>query len=369
MTQPAAIDRTPEVTAFAEHAVWSGVHSSETAAWLELRKELTTASDVAAIMGEDPDRSALEVYVDKRTEYVPEKIPPWDPRAVGRVLEQPLLAEVAHYRGWQYRAGGYLLRSRRLPFLGATLDAEVERGDGVWCDFEGKTTELVGDWDEETGQMPKRVLIQVQTQLLVTGAELAIVFALLRRYRPVQIPIYPSPALHEVIAEYAEAFMERVRNLDPPQPDASQSSRRALSRLYPAEDGAIVDLPPDAIEWTREYQEVTATLRELESKKRHLQSLLKASIGNATFGLLPEPVGNKRCWRWQTQERERYEVEETSSRVLLALKNPPQGARVGQHAPTEANNPLQSALRASVEPESTEPAAPIRFTRRKRSRR
>jgi predicted phage-related endonuclease len=308
------------------------------------------------------------VYVDKRVEAPAEgRLPLKDPRFWGNVMEQPMLRAVAEYHGWKYRPGGALLKSRKHPLLGATIDAEIDRGDGVWCDFEGKTTELMGDWDEETGQLPTRVVLQVQTQLLVTGAEVAVVFALLRRYKPVQITVYPRPELHEVIVQYAEWFMDLVARGERPPADGSEAARRALHKLFPVDDGTIVDLPPEAIGWTSEYQDVCEQLRELEARKRFLQNQLKDAIGSAKYGLLSEPVGNKSVWRWQTQKRVSYEVEESEQRVLLAMKDPPQGARVGRHP--QLSTPLEDSLRASLE-EDEEPAKVIRLgAKRRRSRR
>lgn len=359
-------DRTPEVTAFADAAEWTGVRDDDREAWLALRSTMLTASDVGAILGEDEHRSALDVYVDKVTERkAQEVIALDDARFWGKVLEQPVLKAVADFYGWKYRRGGALLKSRRFPFLGATLDAEVERGDDAWLDFEGKTTRIPKGWDEESGSLPTRVLIQVQAQLLVTGAPLAIVFALLQGSRPCRIEVEPSAEFHALIAEEGEAFMERVHALNPPDPDGKDATRRALDRLYPKDDGSFVRLPPEAVVWTSEYQAVGAQIRALERRKEHVAQLLKNSIGAATFGLLPEPIGGKSCWRWTVQKRDGYVVEPSESRVLLALKEPPTSAPAPRLA-APANDTLLSQLAASAEGE----AAKIRISKqRRRSRR
>src|SRR5690606_33404021 len=204
-------ERTHEVTSFHEAAEWTGVRNDDRTAWLALRREMVTASDVAAIMGEDTYRTAPDDYVDRippRPE--PDVIGLDDPRFWGTVLEQPVLRAVAAYYGWGCREGGALLRSRKYPWLGATLDAEVDRHDGNgWSDFEGKTTRIARDWTEGEGALPTRVLIQVQSQLLVTGSPTALVFALLQGARPCQIEIEPMDEFHRVILEATEEFMDR----------------------------------------------------------------------------------------------------------------------------------------------------------------
>jgi putative phage-type endonuclease len=332
-------------------------------AWLAARKTIVTASDMAAIVGEDPHRSALDVFIDKLTPPQDEILTLDDPRFWGRVMEQPMLQAVARYRGWKYRKGGALLRSRKYPMLGATLDAEVDTGDGIWIDLEGKTTRLPRGWDEETGELPPRVLVQVQVQLLVTGAPLAIVFALLQGCRPVQIPIRPSLKYHEVLVERAEEFMGMVKAGTPPVPDGSMRAGRALDRLYQHENGSIVALPEESIEWTRKYQEISGQLRVLERRKAYYQQLLKHSMGPATYGVLPDQVGGKRCWRWETQQVPAYEVAEREKRVLMALKLPPPGAPRHPALPPANDTSLTKQLEESIEREEI---PNIRFGRRRK---
>jgi putative phage-type endonuclease len=357
-------DPTPYVTAFHAHAEFTGVRANDRDAWLAMRGTMLTASDVAAILGEDEHRSALDVYVDKVTPRKGKEILGLDdPRFWGNVLEQPVLRAVADFYGWQYRAGGCLLRSRKHPFLGATLDAEIDRNDGIgWIDFEGKTTRIPRGWDEESGDLPTRVLIQVQAQLLVTGAPCALVFALLQGSRPVRIPVEPDADFHALMVEEGERFMEAVRSLAPPDPDGKPGARKALDRLYPHEDGSTVDLPEEALVWTREYQAVSANMRALERRKEQLAQQLKSRIGAATYGLLPEPVGGKSCWRWETEKRDAYTVEASESRKLLALKEPPESGARRLSGP--ANDTFMQSLEASVR----EPAEKIRFGKPRRTR-
>src|SRR5690606_13496614 len=151
-------------------------------------------------------------------------------------------------------------------------------------------------WDEETGQLPTRVLIQAQTQLLVTGAPVAVVFAWLRRWKTATIEVLPSPELHAIIREYVERFLELVRAETPPPVDGRKSTTQAISRLFAAEDGTAVRLPPDAANWTREINELKAQQKELETRENELKNLLRSHIGHATFGVLGEEVDGARCW-------------------------------------------------------------------------
>lgn len=317
---------TSEVTAFGTSAEWTGVRSSEREKWLGMRHTMLTASDVACILGFGR-RSAYAVYVDKitpRTEE-PEKLELTDPRLWGSALEQPILRTVAGHYGWDYREGGALLRSRAYPWLGATLDAEIDRHDGRgWVDLEGKTSRVTKEWDESERDVPVEVLIQVQSQLLVCGAPMGVVFALLLGSRPCQVDIEPDFELHRLIAEESERFMQQVRTLTPPDVDGHETTKQALSRQYPLDDGSVIQLPTEALDWTRELREIAAQQKELAARESEIKNRLRACIGNATIGVMPDDVDGKRFWRWQLQERKEHTVRASSSRVLLSVKNGPE---------------------------------------------
>lgn len=322
-------DRTHEVTAFVEHAVWTGVTDSERAKWLEMRNTMLTASDIAAVLGEDPYRSPLDVYVAKVMPQEPDAdIGLDDPRFWGHVLEQPILKAVAQYYAWQYRRGGALLRSRRWPHLGCTLDAEIDRGSG-WIPLEGKTTRVPRGWSQEEGELPTRVLLQTQQQLAVTGAPHELVFALLQGSRPVQIEVEPSPELHEIMAQAAEELLERVQRLDPPP--AGARDRAALAKLYPEDTGEIVELSDEVAEWTRELQELSAQRLEIEGREDTLKNRIRQLLGEATFGVLPVEIGGKSVWKCALEHRSEKIISASSSRVLRSVKGLPK-AKKGQRS-------------------------------------
>ncbi len=309
------------ITHFDEHAEFTGVRDDDREGWLALRKTMLTASDAAALFGVDPRKDALTVYADKVTERkAPEDVGIDSPMWWGKVLEQPILSSVAAYHGWDYHRGGALLRSRKHPWLGCTLDAEFDRGQG-WEDMEGKTSQVPMGWDEDAGEMPTKILIQVQHQLLVTGAQRALVFALLQGARPCMIDVDPSPSFHARLIEVSEEFMDRVKRLD--APDVTWKSKTALERLYPKEEGHTVNLPDKALIWTRQLQKISETEGRLKKRSDELKNELRKSIGDATFGLLPDAVGGKSCWKWCVEHKDEYVVRAQDNRILRALKEHP----------------------------------------------
>jgi len=291
-------DRTSEVTSFGDACYWSGVTDSDRPAWLERRRSLLTASETAAVLGEDTRSSAFKVYWDKVQPGESLEFGIESPAFWGRILEGPILTAVADYYGWEHRRGGALLISRKYPWLGATLDYEIDRGLGHKEPFEGKTTAFMlrGDWNELTGDMPNRVVLQVQHQLLVTQAESAAVFCLVGGQGACLIDVEPEPELHTIIVEESERFLDMVkRRLEPP-PGPNDTS--TLDRIYPDRGNGIVKLGKAEVEWAREVMQLSEEIKLRTSRKKSLLNAIKRSIGNATWGRLPEPVGGASWMKW-----------------------------------------------------------------------
>lgn len=350
-------DLTHTVTHFSGAAEWTGVTDGDRIAWLAMRQTMVTASDVACILGEST-RSALSVYADKVCPPPEEEeaLELDDPRLWGSVLEQPILTTVAAKKGWSYRKGGALLRSRKYPWLGATLDAEIDRHDGNgWINLEGKTSQVTREWDEDEERLPTPYLIQVHSQAVVIDSPLSVVWALLVGCRPCQIDVEKSSRLQSLIVETSHDFMERVKRLDPPDPDHRDSSRKALERLHGPGDGDAVRLPAAAVEWAHELAAIAERKKEDKRREDEIKNLLRASIGSASYGVLEKPVDGKQFFRWQQEAR---------GKVLRQMKSGPRNVRRLPAATTPPT--LEDQLRASVA--DHENVTPIHRGRR-RSRR
>lgn len=351
----AGTDLTPTVTAFHAAARWTGKRDRERAEWLKARKELVTASRVAALLGLSPFEDAIDVYVDMLTPPVPDVDHGLqDPVTWGKALEKAVAETAAKHYGWELRMGGALLVSRKHPRIGATLDAEIKEF-GEALTYEGKTTAAWRwhDWDEETGEAPDHVLIQKQTQLIVTDAPRGYVCCLIGGNRFSKIAVEPLSDLQALIVEAVDEFVEQLVRLDPPP--VTHRSREALGKLYPQDDGGIVSLTREAVEWTQEIQNISAQRQALKIQEDKLRNMIRLAVGSASYGLLPEPVGGKGCWK--------NVVEAKGARVLRAVK-----------APFAKGQPKRARLVAVTEQEFSDAAIerviqPIRFRGRRRASR
>jgi putative phage-type endonuclease len=310
---PAAVDLA--VTHFASACEFTGATDDNRENWLGHRRGLLTASAMAAIIGEDPYSDAYDVYVEK-TEGKPRAEPTIEDGPIfwGKVLEQPILTTVAKSYGWNYRKGGALLRSKRWPAFGCTLDAEIDRLDARgWGVLEGKTSVLIGQWDEATGELPTRVLIQAQHQLLVTGAPFCVVFALLSGSRKCMIEVEPSAEFFAMLIDEGEAFLEMIARGECPSP----TYRSHVRERFPRDNGSTIHLPLEYVELTRSYFEIQKEIDRLEHEAETIRNKVRNELAEATYGRLAEPVGDAAVWRNQ--------VNKAGHRTLRTLKDFPKG--------------------------------------------
>lgn len=316
---------TEDVTVFSAAAEWTGTHASDRLRWLKARSELVTASEIAAVMNEDPrkDKDALNLYVEKLLDpaELDQKLAFDDPRRWGLVFERPIFEEAAAYYGWEKRDGGYLLRSKAFPHVGATLDGEI-RVDGEWRTYEGKTVNIFRyqDWEPDEGdpRPPRHYMLQKQSQLLVTGADVGIIFALIGGHKPLKVEIQARKDLHTIMIDEAGEFLERLKRLDPPP--ATWKSESGLRLLFPEDDGSTVPLPPEAVEWTRELFAIAGERKVLETREKTLKNELRKCMGSATYGALPMEVEGRQLWKNALQARAAHAIGESESRTLKAVK-------------------------------------------------
>ena len=316
-----AIDRTPEVTRFYEKARWLGIMASDRENWLAARAKLVTASGVAALLGLHPRLDALGLYVEMIMQKPVNDVVLGlnSPVVWGSALEEAVCTTAAKHLGWQLKMSGALLVSRAHPNIGATLDAEIldETGNPAICECKTTSAFKFKDWDEESGKAPDHILIQAQSQLLVTGAELCNVICLIGGQRFCKVPVYPSDELQSLIIETVDEFLERVSRLEPPSP--TFQSGDALKLLYPKDDGSMILLPPESAKWLEKYQELTAKIKTSTEEKDAIGNKLKAAIGDCTFGVLPCEVGGKKLLKYALEHKDAYTVKEQNNRVLRQL--------------------------------------------------
>jgi putative phage-type endonuclease len=287
------------------------------AQWLRTRREFLTASDVAAVLGLSPFHSPLNVYASKVAGVELAETPSM---RRGRRMESIVADEYAEVTGREVcNPGPYeLVRHPDIPWLAATLDRATAGSSLLPAPADGtgpleiKAPRDTHGWDDDTA--PLNYELQLQVQIACTRAAWGALCALLGQDAdaPTVRDRLPHPRAMAHVLPQLEEFWARVQRREPPPVQALPGEAEAVRALWADEDGTTADLVDEDLEVVERWAKAKA--REVEGKREadELATWLRARLGAASFGKLPD--GSYLSLR--KQQREGYTVKPTSYRVL-----------------------------------------------------
>lgn len=245
--------------------------------WLDARKNGIGSSEAAAAVGVSPWESRLTLWARKLGIVSPE--PANIAMQVGTELE-PLIARLyTEATGVQLRRANQLRQHARHPFMLASIDRRAGRKP-VELKWSGRAT---GYGEPGTDEVPDEVLVQVLHQLEVLDEDEADV-ALLTPSRD-ELAIYhvrrERPAVERIVELEAELWHHVETRTEPPL-DASESTRRTLREMYPADDGTVLDATPELAELVGQLAAARAAKKAAEAQESEVAIALMAAIGEAS---------------------------------------------------------------------------------------
>lgn len=295
--------------------------------WLLARREFITASDVAAIIGEDERRGALAVYAAKVGEVELEET---RPMRRGRRFEEAIAQEYADQTGRPVANLGEfeLTRHPSIPWLAATLD-RITDGTAVMPGPSGECPERNGDrhvplqikmaigsareWKDEP---PLGYVVQVQTEIACYGGEWGALAGLVGPGPLATFDLVRDRAFFDALVPVLDRFRWHVLHRIPPEADGRPGTSAAIRRLWANEDGATVALDAEALRLTEAWEQ--ARMREAAAAEAAmgLENQLRRRLGSASFGALND--GSFLTLR--TTRRRGYAVEPTEYRMLRRFR-------------------------------------------------
>ena len=204
---------------------------------LERRKHLG-ASDVAALFGLDPFKTATDVWFSKAFELtVTEPSQQSDAIEMGNDFEAPLLGFAARELNVQISTepDDLFAICEDHPIFAATLDARI-MPKAIKEAIEAKTTSSASEYGEEGGdQVPDRVNIQVQAQMLAHNLDRVHVVALIGRMglKRQLFKVNRNEKIISAIIEKGEAFWRNYieTKLQPPESEFGLGSLEIIKRV------------------------------------------------------------------------------------------------------------------------------------------
>lgn len=286
-------------------------------AWLEARRNGIGASDAAAILGVNPWTSPFALYCEK-LRLRPSSREETEAMEWGKTLEPFVATKYQQQTDRQILdPGRFTVRyADAPPYLLATLDREIvgdSRGPGV---LECKTCSAFKADEWEGGDAPMAYLVQLQHQLAVTGYTWGSLAVLIGGQRFRYVDVERNDKLIARLLEQEAEFWDRLLRQDPPPVDASEATADLLAEIYPRDDGHVIALPDEALEWDRARLEAIEAIEAAKARKTEAENKLRAALGAATKGI----IGSWVAYSCKTQTRKSYTVAEATFRVLRRVK-------------------------------------------------
>ena len=287
---------------------------------MEDRQTGIGGTDIAAIMGLNPWKSPMDVYLEKVGIYPP---PPDNENMYwGREIEPALKKRYMREKGVSIvEPSPRLMRHPDFEwYIGSPDGLTDPPGGGV--DY--KTTGRRNDYGEPgTDQVPEHVACQCHWYMGLTGAEwwdvAVLFFAPSRRFE-----IFRLQRSEEIINNLIRAgkiFWENhVLPQNPPPIDASEGSKKLINHLYPSEKGAELKVA-DA-----EAEIIIQLLKEKEAARDKAMNEL-ALVQNSIKMLIGESPGiisglGKVTWR-KSKDRRSIDWKAVADELVIMSKISP----------------------------------------------
>lgn len=273
------------------------------------RRNWVGASDVSAIVGVDPYRTAYDVWLEKSGAL--EDIPGGSESEaidLGNRLE-PVILDMAEDRlGPLVR--GELFHCPGVP-LAANLDGRIaDSAEPVEAKTAALTGPLSGQWgDDGSDEIPDGYLLQLHAQMLCTGADRAHLAALIGQRGFALFRVRRDDMLCDLIVRRVHEFWSLVESATPPADSAP--SMDVVKRIRRVPEKTVV-LDPALIQaWRRASEVLDEARRDHEAAK----SAVIAALGDAEAGMC-----NGVTYTYYEYHRRGYTVRPCTYRELKQLK-------------------------------------------------
>lgn len=260
------------------------------------------SSDAGAVLGVNPYRSPVDVYLEKTGQSEPDDLS--DNQAVhfGNVLEQTVADEYARRTGSSVRRRNRTFRHADFPWMVCHPDRTV---DGYKTILECKTAgQYVSDKFGPNGsdQVPDEYLIQVMHQMIVMGYKKADLAVLIggRDFRIYHLP-YDAELADLIIERERQFWQNHVEAGLAPEPQ----SARDLASLYPADSGNAELASGEAIEAFNELVNVRDQIKQLNQRETELKEQLQSEMRDAS-ALVTESGQTLVTWK-KSKDSQRFD--------------------------------------------------------------
>lgn len=261
--------------------------------WRQLRAQDLTSTDVAALFGLSPYKTAFELWHEKKAGEVV-RLAENERMKWGKRLESAVAEGIASDMGWAIRPMKEYVRVPESR-IGSSFDFRILDPAGSMDStgssdalLEIKTVDFLAfrdGWtiEDEFIEAPAHIELQVQHQMLVSGLKRAYIGVLVGGNRIEVIERLADEEVHRAILGKVREFWCSIDANTPPPPVMPDDAEAVIRLHQYAEPGKLLDARGDAdlASLLQEYQRLGTECRKLEDERKVLKATLLERIGDA----------------------------------------------------------------------------------------
>ena len=246
------------------------------APYLVFSKNGIGGSDAGAIVGLNPYRSAMNVYLDKISDDIEQEST--EAIRCGHDLEQYVAERFCEATGKKVHRSNYMYRSIEYPFMQADVDRLVVGEDaGLEC----KTCNAykASAWDDQG--IPESYVMQCYHYMAVTGRKTWYIACLIMGvgfvYRKL---VWDEEIITGLIRAEEEFWNGHVVPHIIPKPDGSESCNTVLGLIYPnaiKDSVAVISGVDDELD---RREQIIRQIDELEKEKERIEQEIKLAMAD-----------------------------------------------------------------------------------------
>lgn len=277
--------------------------------WLEARKSMVGASDVATLLGLGKYGDPFTVWASKTGRSVDE--PQNDAMRRGQIFETAIVEL------WAERFAGFpivtrrqgLLRNREHPIVGATVDRLsccLMDGTAARCLVEVKSQNDMREWADN--EVPLAFQLQGLWQLIATGRDHVHYVAMGPRFIPEHRVIRRDVELEANLIATVEAWWE-THVIGDVAPEPSARALTTIAGMFRPDAGERCEIDDDLAQHVHAMLDAQKDLDDATERHDTAKAIIQAAMGSATQLVWPDGeiaatwnatrkvVGNTAKWR------------------------------------------------------------------------
>lgn len=296
--------------------------------WHEHRATIIGATDSPKILGLSKYGTALSVYNDKVDPDTSDRqmsLPAW----LGLKMQATVGELYTQASGVRLRADNKMHRMAGYPYIGCHLDYRAWSKPRLLV--ECKTRAYMAGWGDVDeaghGKMPTEIWVQVQHEMMVTGAEechVAVLFGhhTFRIYVVPPDPEFQAALLTKLIDFREQNWLPKV----PPLPSGSPVDSEIVKAANPEHDDEIIPATPEQAQVVDLYRQADVNVKQAQTRQEELKNKLRDIIGphaglSGSFGVVTwkrSKDSKEVAWQ-QVAHSYRVAIEEAKLDQLLGL--------------------------------------------------